>query len=384
MSLLRRAPPEQLSGRTDGIAVPRSGRYWSPLRGPRFLIGGGLFLMLTALGIAGGHALAQAPNRVTVQAGDTLSSIALRHYGDAGAASQIAAANRIVNPDLVLAGTELFLPNREGSTSPVAAPNRRVTVAAGDTLSAIALRVYGSEDYTAPLAAANGISQPDLIRVGQELMLPASLAAGGGRSAAIGGTQSGALAGKHVCIDPGHGGIDSGAAFVFPDGRTLREADVVLDVSLALAARLRAQGVTVTLTRQRDLALDLSDRAYLCNSAGAHIAVSVHLNGVDNSAVNGALALHGKPADQPLATVMAGVLQSGLFGSDRADATAFGARPFEGRVLLYTKMPAVIAEPSFLTNPLEARALLTPASDPTSRRAQIARELERGIVAYLR
>jgi N-acetylmuramoyl-L-alanine amidase len=343
-----------------------------------------LFLMLAALGVAGGHALAQAPNRVTVQAGDTLSSIALQYYGDAAAASQIAAANRILNPDVVFAGTELLLPNREGSSSAAADAARRVTVAPGDTLSAIALRVYGSEDYTTPLAAANGISQPDLIRVGQELTLPASLTTSGGRSAAIGGAQSGALAGKRICIDPGHGGIDSGAAFVFPDGRTLREADVVLDVSLALAARLRAQGAAVTLTRQRDLTLDLSDRAYLCNTAGAHVTVSVHLNGVDNKAVNGALALHGKPADQSLATVLAGVLQSGLFGSERSDATAFGARPFNGRVLLYTTMPAVIAEPSFITNPLEARALLTPASDATGRRAQIARELERGIVAYLR
>jgi N-acetylmuramoyl-L-alanine amidase len=340
--------------------------------------------MLGALGVAGDRAVAQAPDRVTVQAGDTLSAIALRHYGDAAAALEIAAANRILNADLVLIGTELMLPRRGAASSPVSAVARRLTVAPGDTLGAIALRVYGSEDYTAPLAAANGIAQPDLIRVGQELTLPATLTTGAGRSAAVGGAQSGALAGKHVCIDPGHGGVDPGAAHVFPDGRTLREADVALDISLALAARLRTQGATVTLTRQRDLTLDLADRAYICNAAGAEIAVSVHLNGVDNSAINGALALHGKPADRALATVMAGVLQSGLFGGGRADATDFGARHYEGRVLLYTRMPAVIAEPSFLTNPLEARALLAPASDATGRRAQIARELERGIVAYLR
>jgi len=340
--------------------------------------------MLGALGIAGGRAVAQSPNRVTVQGGETLGAIALRHYGDAAAAAEIAAANRILNPDMVFAGTELMLPRRDGASRTEAGSARRIAVSPGETLSAIALRVYGSEDYTAPLAAANGIAQPDLIRAGQQLTLPASLVAGGGRSATVGGTQSGTLAGKHVCIDPGHGGIDPGAAHVFPDGRTLREADVVLDISTALASRLRAQGSAVTLTRQRDLTLDLADRAAICNATGAQVTVSVHLNGVDNAAVNGALALHGKPADRALATVMAGVMQSGLFGGARADATDFGARHFEGRVLLYTRMPAVIAEPSFLTNPLEARALLAPASDPTSRRSQIARELERGIVAYLR
>ena len=384
MSQSHRAIPEQRSGRTDDVAVSRASRSRFPVRWPLLLIGGGLFLMLGALGIAGGRAVAQSPNRVTVHAGETLTAIALRHYGDASAAAEIATANRILNADLVFAGTELMLPRRDTAPSAAAPAARRITVAPGETLSAIALRVYGSEDYTAPLAAANGIGQPNLIRVGQELSLPPSLSTAAGRSAAVGGTQSGALAGKHVCIDPGHGGIDPGAAHVFPDGRTLREADVVLDISTALAARLRAQGATVTLTRQRDLTLDLADRAYICNATGAQVAVSVHLNGVDNAAVNGALALHGKPADRALATVMAGVMQSGLFGGARADATDFGARHFEGRVLLYTRMPAVIAEPSFLTNPLEARALLAPASDPTSRRAQIARELERGIAAYLR
>jgi N-acetylmuramoyl-L-alanine amidase len=200
----------------------------------------------------------------------------------------------------------------------------------------------------------------------------------------VGGGGTAPFVARRICIDPGHGGIDPGAAFVFDDGRTLREADVALDISLALAERLRAQGATVTLTRRTDLTLDLSDRAARCNAAGAEVAVSVHLNGVENRAINGSLTLFAKPGDRPLAQALAGILHAGLFGAQRADATAFGARPFEGRVLLYTRMPAVIVEPSFLSNPVEARALLAPASDPTSRRAQIVRELEKGLSAYLR
>jgi N-acetylmuramoyl-L-alanine amidase len=252
---------------------------------------------------------------------------------------------------------------------------RRTTVAAGETLTSIALREYGSADYAEPLAAANGISQPNLIRAGQELNLPALLRATTGR---------GSLAGRSICIDPGHGGAESGAAYSFDDGRTLREADVTLDMSLALAQRLRAQGADVTLTRQSDLTLELSNRAYLCNISGADIAISVHLNGVDNRSINGALALHGKATDVPLAEAMAGVMQSGLFGTARADTIDFGARHFGARVLLYTTMPAVLVEPAFLTNPAEARSLLAPASDPTSRRAQIVREIERGVAAYFR
>jgi len=345
-----------------------------------------------SLSLAGGHVVAQTPPRVTVQAGDTLSDIALRYYGDAAEAGRIAAANKLINPDLLLAGTALTMPaTAVGSSTPTASaaasaatPPRRVTVGVGDTLSAIALRVYGSADYAAALAAANGITQMDLIRTGQELSLPASLTTPSGRGAAVGGTASGTVAGKRICIDPGHGGADPGASFLFESGTVLRESDVTLDISLALAQRLRAQGATVIMTRERDLTLDLSDRAFRCNSAGAALTVSVHLNGVDNAAINGSLALYGKPVDRTPADIFAGVLQSGLFGGRRADATAFGSRSFDGRVLLYTTMPAVIVEPSFITNPIDARALATPTTDPASRRAQIVRELERGITAYMR
>ena len=346
---------------------------------------GGLLAAVLTLGVAGGHVIAQTPARVMVQPGDTLSAIALRHYGDAELAARIAAANRIVNPDLILAGTELQLP-ATGSSAGSAGPGsaRRYTVQPGESLSTIALRTYGSEDYTRALATANGITNPDLVRAGQELILPASLSAGGTSGPSAGTSGAGGLSGRRICIDPGHGGSDPGAAFVFETGRTLREADVTLDIALLLAQRLRAQGAAVTLTRQTDLTLDLADRAVRCNLAGAEITVSVHLNGVDDRSVNGALALHGKPGDRTLAEVMAGILQSGLFGGRSTSAIAYGARPFAGRVLLYTAMPAVIVEPVFLTNPLEARALQAPASDPSSRRAQIAREVERGIVAYLR
>lgn len=387
MSDPHRAASGSFRGRTDSIVVAARRTPRSLFRGRRPLLVGATVALALSLGIAGGSVLAQSPSQITVKSGETLSDIALRHYGDAAEAAMIAKANRLMNPDMVVAGMQLQLPPRgsaAGTSASTTAATRTTTVEPGETLTSIALRVYGSADYAGPLAAANGITEPNLIRAGQELTLPASLQSSAGRSAGVGGTSRGSLAGSSVCIDPGHGGADPGTAYVFDDGRTLREADVALDMSLALAQRLRAQGVDVTLTRQSDLTLDLSNRAYLCNISGADIAISVHLNGVENRAVNGALALHGKASDKPLAETMAGVMQSGLFGSARADAIDFGARHFGARVLLYTTMPAVLVEPAFLTNPVEARSLLAPTSDPTSRRAQIVRELERGIVAYLR
>ncbi|ADV68258.1 LysM peptidoglycan-binding domain-containing protein [Deinococcus maricopensis] len=48
----------------------------------------------------------------TVKAGDTLSAIALRYYGDANAYRQIAHANNISDPDRIQAGQRLRIPAR--------------------------------------------------------------------------------------------------------------------------------------------------------------------------------------------------------------------------------------------------------------------------------
>ena len=326
------------------------------------------------------------PARVTVQPGDTLSGLAVRYYGSAGAASTIAAANGFTNPDRILAGTQLTLPasataagTTSGSASVPPSRSRKTTVAPGETLSAIAERVYGSAAVAPSLAAANRLRNADWIYAGMELELPAGLT-----PPATAPTSAGRTGGRRVCLDPGHGGSDPGASFVFEGGRVLRESDVTLDMALALAARLRAQGLAVTLTRQDDSTVDLSERAVRCNLAGADLAVSIHLNGVDDRTVNGSLALWGKASDRAVAELMAGLMQNGLFGPRRDDVTAFGARPFAGRVLLYTAMPAVLVEPVFLTNPAEARLLLAATADPGSRRAQIVREVERGVLGYMR
>jgi nucleoid-associated protein YgaU len=57
-----------------------------------------------------------ADARYTVRKGDTLSAIARREYGDAGAWQRIFEANRdqLDNPDLIHPGQELRIPKAEG------------------------------------------------------------------------------------------------------------------------------------------------------------------------------------------------------------------------------------------------------------------------------
>jgi LysM repeat protein len=110
--------------------------------------------------------------------GETLTAIA-RHYGSSIAA--IAAGNGISNPSYLRVGQHLTIPGTAApsappapATEPPSAPAAPATapvhvVASGETLTGIARR-YGST--IAAIAAANGISNPSYLRVGQHLTIP--------------------------------------------------------------------------------------------------------------------------------------------------------------------------------------------------------------------
>jgi LysM repeat protein len=108
------------------------------------------------------------PPTHVVQAGENLFRIAMRYgmsYGD------LAAANGITNPDQISAGQELQIPACGGAAVPQAAGGEDIvhTVQPGENLFRIALR-YG-RTWT-ELAAYNGISNPDQIMAGQTVRIP--------------------------------------------------------------------------------------------------------------------------------------------------------------------------------------------------------------------
>lgn len=79
-----------------------------------------------------------------------------------------------------------------------------------------------------------------------------------------------------IAIDPGHGGIDKGK--VGPSG--VREKDVNMDLSLLLKDRLIEEfNVEVIMTRTQDVLIPLSRRAEIANSEGADLFISIHCNG---------------------------------------------------------------------------------------------------------
>jgi N-acetylmuramoyl-L-alanine amidase len=78
-----------------------------------------------------------------------------------------------------------------------------------------------------------------------------------------------------VCIDPGHGGTQSGAVY-----RGLQEKDIVLDVAKFTKEELCAidSEILIGLTREFDRTLTLQQRCDFSNDMKADCFVSIHTN----------------------------------------------------------------------------------------------------------
>ncbi|MBO1750576.1 LysM peptidoglycan-binding domain-containing protein [Actinotalea sp. BY-33] len=135
--------------------------------------GTGMGLALAVASVAGTGTAAHAED-YTVKEGETVSHIALR---TSASVSQIVAANGLDQRAFVRAGQTLTIPTPTSSATPAApaAPSATShTVVRGDTVSALATR-FGTT--TEAIVAANGLDSTALIRIGQDLTIPAPGAA---------------------------------------------------------------------------------------------------------------------------------------------------------------------------------------------------------------
>lgn len=160
---------------------------------------------------------------------------------------------------------------------------------------------------------------------------------------------------KSVCIDPGHGGTDTGVI-----NSDIMEKDLNLDVANKLATLLQNSNYTIYQTRTGNQTLTNNDRYNFCNSNNAAILVSIHHNGSSNSSLDYSSALYMKKSDVDLARAIVNSVSSKL------NTQNHGISRFASGVLLKSKMPAAISESFFLTNTGEYNML----KDPTSTRRQ--------------
>lgn len=121
---------------------------------------------LAPLILVGALAVSGTAGTYVVRPGDTLSAIAGRH---GVSVRELARANGITDPNRVFAGQRLTVPGGGGGAAPAAPSARTHTVQPGETLSSIAAR-HGTS--VRAIVDANGIANPNRVVVGTRLTIP--------------------------------------------------------------------------------------------------------------------------------------------------------------------------------------------------------------------
>jgi N-acetylmuramoyl-L-alanine amidase len=173
------------------------------------------------------------------------------------------------------------------------------------------------------------------------------------------------LAGRVVCVDPGHGGTAATDSYrVGPSGE--REEWIDLRVARMLRDELERRGARVVMTRTEDVAVELPRRAEIAREAGADLFLSVHHNATADPTWNApTVYFHGSASENQagvaLARLVADRLNEALFDGRATPAIVSDHAIFPGRgaaVLRHSYgIPGVISEASFFTNPDEERRL---------------------------
>jgi len=217
---------------------------------------------------------------------------------------------------------------------------------------------------------------------------------------------------RTIVIDPGHGGRDPGAR----GPRGTEEKDITLKVGLKLRDLLSKQpGVRVMMTRDRDVFVELEDRAKYANSLEADLFVSIHVNSHPQRTVKGIEIYHfGEAKDQralevaarengtPLSSTGVGweYLVADLLTTKKIEESLelawttkeamvthmnghyatvdHGVKTAPFYVLRFTSMPSILAEIAYVSNPSEEDLLRTGTFV-----TRVAESLNEGIKAFL-
>jgi N-acetylmuramoyl-L-alanine amidase len=217
---------------------------------------------------------------------------------------------------------------------------------------------------------------------------------------------------RRIVVDAGHGGHDPGAMGA---GGT-REKDIVLEIALKLAGKLRDKlGLDVVLTRKTDVFLELQERTAIANQVGADLFVSIHANASLNRGTSGIETYYLNLAKTEKAAQLAAqengtslekvsLLQAVLFdlmanyklndsallaeevqksvcrkvGSAYPGVRNLGVKQGPFYVLVGATMPSILVETSFLSNDREEERL-----NDSRYQEQLAEGITDGIGDYI-
>jgi len=198
-----------------------------------------------------------------------------------------------------------------------------------------------------------------------------------------------------ICLDPGHGGKDTGNRVGAYNEKTY---------TLALAQELRCQlkqaGFNVLLTRTADSYVELPERPAIANRRGADLFVSLHFNATETgrSEVGGPETYCITPVGASSSNSQGEGSDYGSTPANRSEARSLflayetqkslvrslgtpdrGVRRARFAVLRDATMPAILIEGGYMTNPNEGKRIFD-----SGYRRLMARAIVQGILAYQR
>ena len=165
------------------------------------------------------------------------------------------------------------------------------------------------------------------------------------------------LTGKVVVIDPSVGRFD--------DSETRLRADAItVDLARRIEGRLVATGVQAFLTNTGGASESTEvDRAEFANRTGAHLCISLQVDGSDNRDAAGVSTyFYGSEAHGVSSSAgerFAGLVQREIVARTDLGDLRSHAKTFD--ILRRTRMPAVRIDAGYLTNPGDAERLADPA-----------------------
>lgn len=170
-----------------------------------------------------------------------------------------------------------------------------------------------------------------------------------------------------IVIDPGHGGKDPGA--VANDGT--REKDLNLDVALRLEKHLKALGFNTIMTRTDDTYVELGGRTDTANKNYADFFMSIHFNAFNTSSKGIETLYYPNSINEDYTISNKNI--ANIFHTEIVNTLSRSSRGINARPNLYvlnkTKMPAILAELGFITNPEELALAKTEAYREKASRA---------------
>jgi len=180
------------------------------------------------------------------------------------------------------------------------------------------------------------------------------------------------LSSKLICIDPGHGGVDNGASYGFVD-----EDETNLAIGYLLDYELKALKIPTLLTREKDEYFSLYQRAMLANIKQAYLFVSIHCDAFHKETASG-MTVHIAKQHSLKSLQFARTMDAQL-KLQFPDHVHREIKESNFYVLSETKMPAILIECEFLSNPGTRNFLKKPENQ-----RRLGQTIAKGIYFYLK